>query len=68
VAGGWSSMAACYGLGESELTAGMGEARNGWIATPLYRAREGEESAEGRQSSGGRCRFYGFQWGNTFMH
>jgi hypothetical protein len=34
-------MVACYGLGESELTAGMVVARNGGVATPFYRARRG---------------------------
>jgi hypothetical protein len=58
-------MAACYGLGESELIAGMGVARNSGVVTPFYRAREGEERVERRQSSGSRCLFDGLQWGNA---
>jgi hypothetical protein len=63
-----SLMAVCYRLGERELTAGMGAARNSWVTTPFYRAGEGEERVEGRRSTGGRRRFYGLQWGNAFAH
>jgi hypothetical protein len=46
---GWrSSMAACYGLGESEQTARTSVARNGGVVTPFYRVGEGEEREEGR--------------------
>jgi hypothetical protein len=43
-----------------------GAARNGGVMTPFYRVGEGEERVEGRHSSGGRQRFDGLQWGNTF--
>jgi hypothetical protein len=53
-AGEWSSMTACYRLGESELTEGMCVAQNGVVATSFYMAKEGEERTGGRRSSGGR--------------
>jgi hypothetical protein len=66
VVSGRNSMAACYRLGESKLTVGTGATWNGGVATPFYRAGEGEERAKWRRSSGGRQWFDDLRWGNSF--